>query len=517
MKKKKGFIIAFLLFLVLPFVFAAPNPPINLAFEDNTDANYDEGVFSVNWDSGGGDPEASYNVYVFSDEVFLMVGPNSSTTGFTVNNPSEAKYTFIVEALNGIGERENSSGNISIIVDSTSPSLDVIGYVKAGAMKNTQNLELNLFVSDSDSGVASSVCVVNVGGANTDISVSGGWCNSTSVSLASASDGNKTIYIQVSDLAGNLAFNNSYDVWIDTSGPAIDFECNPSSVYLNVEVTCSCNATDSGAGVNYTEFSLNPSTSEVGTFTRSCTAVDLLGNSNSGNTDYTVLSGAPYTGDAPLDTSTDSQISWIYTYIIDESEFRAGYTQTLAFKRRIKGPIGSEQHSIGVLEINDSHVTLEIASTPVQKILGIGESVSLDVSGDDIFDIYILLNGIISNSSANLTVQSIHEEISPGTTLETGDNLNDSSNQSNGNETGVSKGKLNKVKVSLLVGGFLFVIISFIIIYLLVGKKSSRELNVKKEEGSTREELQEESQGENVDSDADSETEEVVRGEVEEE
>jgi len=55
MEKNKRVIIVFLLFLAMPLIFAAPNAPTGLFFEDNTDANYDEGVFSVNWVSGGGD------------------------------------------------------------------------------------------------------------------------------------------------------------------------------------------------------------------------------------------------------------------------------------------------------------------------------------------------------------------------------------------------------------------------------------------------------------------------------
>lgn len=472
-EKKKCFIGIFLFVLALPFIFAAPAEPTNLGFQDNSDADYDEGEFSVTWESGGGETEIGYNVYIFSDEFFLMVAPNTSETSYQVNNPAEARYTFIVEALNASNFGTNVSDNVSITVDSTPPSLDVIGYVKGRPMKNTENLELNIFTSDSDSGVSGSVCIINIGEANTNVSVSGGWCNSSSISLSGASDGNETIYIQVNDVAGNLAFENSYEVWIDTSGPVLDFECIPSNVILDDEVTCNCTAVDSGAGVNESsiQFSENPSTSEEGTFTRTCTASDLLGNVNSETTSYSVYSGSLYQGDS---TNYSENDSWIYTYSITENEFSKGYTQSLALKRRIEFQIDSETHYVGVLGLNEVNVILEIASTPIEKILGIGDDFKLDFSNDGFYDIQIIFNNLVNNNSANLTVKGIHESVS-GEALggEDETNLNFSVNETLLEEE--QKEKLDRKKIFIFGGVFLFVVILFILIYFLTGKREKKE------------------------------------------
>jgi len=292
---------------------------------------------------------------------------------------------------------------------------------------------------------------------------------------------------------------------VDTSGPVISFECLPSSVYVNDEVICNCTAIDLGIGVNYTEFSLNPSTSDVGTFTRTCKAFDLLGSYDSVTSSYTVSSGAPYTGDNPIDSSTDSNVSWIYTYSINETQFLEGYTRTLAAKRRIKAPIDLENHSIGVLELNETHATLEIASTPVQKILGIGESINLDLSNDGFYDIYILLNGILNNNSANLTVKNIRGGTSIDLDIQengVNESQNNSGNQTNVEEdAGFLKGKMSKKKVLIFGGAFLFVVILFIIIYFLTGKRTPKvpkskndEENIQVEETSSVDETPEETQ-----------------------
>jgi hypothetical protein len=480
MVRKKWFFSVFLFILVMPMILAAPSAPISLVFEDNSNTNYDEGVFSVNWTSGGGEIEIEYYIYIYSDEVFLMVAPNSSDTGYQVSHPSDAKYSFIIEALNATNHGANSSANISINVETIIPSINIVNFTDKPLRRNSETISMNVFANDSNSGLVGSSCVFGIDGNNYTVPVSSGWCNSTSISLTGAGDGNKTIFVHVNDSANNVAVNSDYFVWVDSNGPVIVFTCTPSSVYANQNVTCECNVSDSGSGVNYTEFSVNPSTSELGTFTRTCTSVDLLGNSNSENFDYTVAAeGAPYDGDNPPDTSTDSNISWIYTYSINETLFKEGYTKSLSLKRRIKAPIGSEDHSIGVIELNETHVKLEIASTPVERVLGIGEFFKLDILGDGYYDVYVLLNAILNNNSANLTVMNIHESVSGSIP-----NIEDVSNNDTGNLSGnVSSegagllgGNVNRVKIFILSGVGILVVVLFLILYFVFKKNNKRKV-----------------------------------------
>lgn len=465
------------LIVIIPFVLSAPAAPINLDFQDNTQPDYDEGVFNVVWESGGGELEIGYNIYIFQDESFLMVAPNTSSTGYSVNNPAEAKYSFIVEALNASNSGTNSSGNVSITVDSTSPTVSIIGYSDYSLKKNTELLELSIYTEDAGGSGLASNCLISIVDVDTLIPISNGWCNSTSVPLSGISDGNKSINVRVNDSAGNVRLNNQYFVWIDTSGPVISFECLPPNVNPNEEVTCNCTATDAGAGVNIStfQFSENPSTSEVGTFTRTCIVSDILGNANSETASYTVSTGNLYQGQ---DTNySEENGSWIYTYSINENQFLQGYTQNLALKRRIEFEIGDETHHIGVLEVDNDSIKLEIASNPIEKILEIGEELKLDLLNDGFYDIYIILNGILNNNSANLTVRGIHESVSGLVIGENGnESLNSSSNQTGSeNKQGFLGSKLNKNKTLIIGGIVLFLIIVFVLALLFYRKKDSKD------------------------------------------
>ena len=55
--------IFFGLVLLLSFVFAAVSAPVDLVFQNNVSSLYDEGLFNLDWVSGGGDAEAAYTVF----------------------------------------------------------------------------------------------------------------------------------------------------------------------------------------------------------------------------------------------------------------------------------------------------------------------------------------------------------------------------------------------------------------------------------------------------------------------
>ena len=66
--KKNIYFIGILFSIICVYViFAAPNAPTNLVFNNNATPNYDEGTFTLNWTSGAGDAESNYSIYVFSN------------------------------------------------------------------------------------------------------------------------------------------------------------------------------------------------------------------------------------------------------------------------------------------------------------------------------------------------------------------------------------------------------------------------------------------------------------------
>ncbi len=112
--------------------------------------------------------------------------------------------------------------------------------------------------------------------------------------------------------AGNVTFNvtswSSYQIAErdDSVAPSISFSCTPTSVKVGETITCSCSATDnldSSPSVSYTA---NPSTSVVGTFSTTCSAIDYTGNSASQSVSYSVTSKSG--GSAPPSDSGGTTI-----------------------------------------------------------------------------------------------------------------------------------------------------------------------------------------------------------------
>jgi len=75
----------------------------------------------------------------------------------------------------------------------------------------------------------------------------------------------------------------------------------------------------------------------------------------------------------------------------------------------------SEEHYIGVRSLTTTNAVVEIASTPTQVDLAIGEETKKDLDDDGYYDVSITLNGIVNNK-ADLTINYIHEAVSAGTT-----------------------------------------------------------------------------------------------------
>ena len=288
MDYKNIFFFAIFFLFGISFVLAAPSAPTSLVFNNNATPSYDEGNFFFNWSSVGGDAVANYTVYLYSNNTFYATAQNTSATGYSFSNATEANYTFIVEAWNATGVTANSSNNVSLYVDSSSPDISIIDFTNATAKQNSSTLTLNISVTDGLSGLIGSVCLIDVNGTNQSISISSGWCNATNINLSGLSDGNRTIRVYVNDTVNNLGEDNSYVVQMDTTDPVPSASCTPSTVNIGNTVTCSCSGTDATSGIASQTASSNPSTSNTGTFSYSCNVTDNAGNFAEISASYTV-------------------------------------------------------------------------------------------------------------------------------------------------------------------------------------------------------------------------------------
>jgi hypothetical protein len=408
--KKIVFLLGCFVFIVfsMQFILAASGAPTALNFSNNVTANYDEGIFQVNWTAGGGDGAGNYTVYVFNSTHMNVSAQNNSITGYSFSTTAESNYTFIIQVANATNFKTNSTSNISMYVDRTVPLVNWTnsGYTNATVKKNTDKLTLNISVGDASSGLINSRCIFNINGTNESVVVTNGWCNTTQLNLTGLADGNSSINIWANDTVNNVGVNlSSYVVWIDTTAPpAPTFSCTPTSVYATETITCSCSGTDASSGVNSTTYTANPSTADSGTFSTSCTIIDKAGNSISSSFSYHV-GGVRDTSSSTLSVST-----WTNTYTITDDQFNEGFTRELSAKNRIRLNVNEETHYVGIISLTSTTAVVNVSSISQQKTMSIGEEWKVEVTDDTSYDILIKLNNIISNK-ANVTLSYISELI----------------------------------------------------------------------------------------------------------
>lgn len=412
--------------LSLYFVLATIAAPAIWA-EQNVTAAYDEGNFTINWTAGAGDAAANYTLHFWMHGGFINStdNVNTSTTGYAWSNGTEANYTFSFSALNASDAVSGAnSTNISIYVDATAPVLNWTGsgYTNNTYKQNDSLLTLNISVGDALSGVASngsSYCLFDINGTNESVMVVNGWCNTTQLNLTGLADGNHSIDVWANDTVGNVGVNlSSYTVWVDSTAPVATYTCTPSSVNAGQAITCVCSGTDTGVGVNSsltTSASVSITTNAtVGTFTTTdnCTITDYAGNTHNATTTYTTTSDAA--SDASSSTTSSAVVKWTQTYPINDDELKDGFTKQVAVKGRMRFKVNSINHYAGVLELTATTAKIEVASTPQEATLAVGDSRKFNVNNDEYYDVLVTLNSIADNK-ADLTLKSINELVTEET------------------------------------------------------------------------------------------------------
>ncbi|MBU1501758.1 MAG: hypothetical protein KJ905_03215, partial [Nanoarchaeota archaeon] len=216
-----------------------------------------------------------------------------------------------------------------------------------------------------------------------------------------------------------------------------------TSATSSVTVAYSC--TDAGSGVSTCALS-----SSSGTFSGSkvsgltcgtsyditITSTDGVANSGSSTVAMTTSSCSNNNAGSSGGSSSSSAAVWT-TRTVDDTTFEQGYTSQLGVKNRIQVSVGGTTHHVGIVSVEASKVTIEIASDPVTVSLAPGEDTKVDVDSDNFYDIYVLLNSIV-NGKADLTIQKINEAVPEGadSVVTTGEDLTGTTGtDSSGDET----------------------------------------------------------------------------------
>lgn len=130
----------------------------------------------------------------------------------------------------------------------------------------------------------------------------------------------------------------------------------------------------------------------------------------------------------------------------------------------------AQNHTIRIVNITNISVSLVVQSNPVNVTLGIGQSIKLNLSSPEFYNLFLRLDSIL-NGKAKLTIQTIHELIIPEQQKE---KFNESVN-----ETGQKVELTRKTSwtIPILVGlAVVFLVLVFYIFNYFERKRMRREL-----------------------------------------
>jgi len=117
---------------------------------------------------------------------------------------------------------------------------------------------------------------------------------------------------------------------------------------------------------------------------------------------------------------TSAKSFWDFTYSNDYKELKnlPPVLQSLEEKQRVSILVNSETHFVGVIDITNDKVTINVSSNKSQQvILRPGEAAKFEINNDLYYDLKISLNNIfktIGTNKANLTITYIHEGMPNG-------------------------------------------------------------------------------------------------------
>lgn len=337
-------------------------------------------------------------------------------SSFDISSLSDGKlYNISVLVVNQTAVSEYSSVS-NVTIDNTAPNVSFSGITNVVNNGNySGTIVLNVSVLDSTLGVESVYFnITNSSGTQINwTKASGSTYYNLSLNTSVFGDGayNVTVYANDS-YVNNLNNSEVLKLVFDNTAPTVSLASSSTarnSLTLTISATdatsgvLSCSSDRSGATVttsSLTESSLNCGT----TYTYVVNCLDSAGNSGTVTSSFatTACSSSASSGSSSFWTET--------TYVVNEEEFKAGYSKSLKLKQRLKVNVGYEAHYVGLKSLEEDKVIVEIASEPIEVELAKGEDLKVDVSGDGYYDLYLKLNGI-SGTEADLFIQSIYEKI----------------------------------------------------------------------------------------------------------
>ncbi|HET9323163.1 MAG TPA: PxKF domain-containing protein, partial [Gaiellaceae bacterium] len=218
---------------------------------------------------------------------WYLDGAPLGQTGTTFDRvaPAPGTHTVTLRATDAQGHISETSVTIHVATDTSAPQVALTLPAPNGNPPwNTTLPAIQLNIGDND-GLASFVCFEDSTLLSFKMFVPA--VPAYSEQLHPSIDGIEQISCTATDSAGNQTTVNDY-IYIDTTGPVLSPTVTPNPVVLNGTATASANASDPTSGVASQR--CDPVvTSAVGTFTVTCTATDVAGNTSTATATYTVV------------------------------------------------------------------------------------------------------------------------------------------------------------------------------------------------------------------------------------
>ncbi len=254
----------------------------------------------VNWTTNSTAVHTADN-YTFSLDIMRGNGSTKSL--------GDGKYNLTAIVTDLLNNVNYSSANITFTIDKTVPKTNAsdISLPFGDRYNYSGVVSLATTASDAVTSVASLYFnITNSTGENATATASSttgiSWNASFNTSIVP--DGIYNVTVWATDSAGNINNSNTtrYNIIFDNTAPSVSISCTPTSVTSGDTVTCGCSGTDATSGVNTTTYTVNPSTTQTGTHTQSCSVMDTAGNVGTSTADFYVTLG----GNAPSGGSSGS-------------------------------------------------------------------------------------------------------------------------------------------------------------------------------------------------------------------
>jgi Bacterial Ig domain len=173
-----------------------------------------------------------------------------SSWSYSMIMPADGKYVLQSRAIDNLGNIETPDAGNNITVDTTKP-IGRISINNDSMATNLTAVKLTLLATDSSGVTAMRIC-------NDDAFDAVPWESfATSVGWSlPAGDGQKTVYAQFMDTAGNISNTCSANIFLDTASPVVNITTpQPSSVLYGSSADITGTAWDGGSGLDKVEIS----------------------------------------------------------------------------------------------------------------------------------------------------------------------------------------------------------------------------------------------------------------------